>query len=412
MTPNKHDDLGSDLGQAMRDQVEGLGGAGLTLDDVKGTASRIRRRQAWTAGAAIAAVLAIAVPTALTTTGGLGDPDRNQTPATTTPSQTTTPKQVGAPGQPLDTRDLPLGAEPHVTWLEGTTLHPAGSDPVPLERQYTQVSPYDDGWLALWNDEGTPSAELLDADGEPKGEPFGSAYTMAVSEDRERVLYVEDGALRMHDNSSGETETLRAGLGPETEVVGVSDGPRYIAHYNVSVDGNQQARWFADGQDHVARPNAQFYGYNAVSGDGWVTATTSVSDTGSCSELLADDATVARTCDFTLRAVGPDRKHVLAGPAYADGYADGELAVLATDGIGQGHPQLHFLQTGQWDAAIMDSVWEGSSHVLVVTATPIEGTSDRMFGVVRVGLDGAVENAVEPVRAPEFGNPFALMTFS
>jgi hypothetical protein len=46
----------------------------------------------------------------------------------------------------------------------------------------------------------------------------------------------------------------------------------------------------------------------------------------------------------------------------------------------------------------------------VLTATPIPGTSDKTWSLVRLGLDGSVEDAVPPVRdeeLPQFG-PFAF----
>ena len=58
----------------------------------------------------------------------------------------------------------------------------------------------------------------------------------------------------------------------------------------------------------------------------------------------------------------------------------------------------------------MASRWEDDEHVLVITATPVPGSADRMFGIVRIGLDGSVENTVEPVRAEDVDNPFGFAT--
>jgi hypothetical protein len=349
-------------------------------------------------------VLAIAVPTALSA-GGVFDAGRHPGPASNSTTPTPEPERVGALGAPLDTRDLPLGEAPQVDWIGGTTLHRADGNEVAVPGRYVDLAPFDDGWLALGvGDEGGPYGQQLDGDGDPVGQVFPSAYSLAVSDDGEQVLYVRDGSLLVHDNGTGEDQTVRA-AGESTEPIGFSGD---VAYYNAGGEEGTQTGYVFDGDaERRARPGTFFF--RDVTDDGWTIGVTEVTDFGTCSVTVSPQGEDGgQTCDFGLDQFSPDGGHVLAGPAYRDGYADGELAVVGVD-PGTTQPLLHFLQSGERDAAFMDYTWEDDEHVLVITATPIQGTADRMFQVVRVGLDGTVENAMEPVRAAEFGNPFVLL---
>jgi hypothetical protein len=407
MNPQNHDDLTNELGRAMHHRADGISGSPITLGDVKGTATRIRRRRAITASVAVAAAAAIIVPTAMMSSNLLPDGSGDDNPPATASQSPTTVKL----GEPLDVSNLELGSAPRVAWIEGgRVLHTADGGTVQLDRAYTDVVRYDDGYLATYTDnEGVATGVLLDAIGNRVGDSFATAYSLAMASDGEQVLYVRDGKLLVHDNGTGETETVRTDAGVETEPIAVTSD---AAYYNVQLaDYSSDARWWRDGEEHDPRP-AGLFAYSSVTDDGWVVATDELTDAGNCSVVLEPSGDeVGRTCDFTLDAFSPDASHILGGPAYRSGYGDGELAVTNRDGVGtEAAVVLGYLQTGQSDATFMDARWEGDSHILAVMTTPIPGSGDKTWQLVRIGLDGSVENAADPVRGeelPQFA-PFAF----
>jgi len=117
-----------------------------------------------------------------------------------------------------------------------------------------------------------------------------------------------------------------------------------------------------------------------------------------------------RTCELSLKAFSPDGSHILAGAAYEDGYASRQLSVTSRDGAGsETAVVLEYLQHGEQDASFMYAVWEDDSHLLAVMTTPIPGTADKTWSLVRLGLDGSAENAAAPERGDEFGFPFRVI---
>jgi hypothetical protein len=395
MTPHNHDDLTNQLGRALQDQADGIGHSPITLGDVKGTATKIRRRRAMAASAAVAAGVAILVPTVLTNTQLLRADDNPADPA---PNPTPTRVTLG---EPLDVSDLELGAAPKVDWIEGgRTLHTAEGDTVELDRAYSGVVRYDDGWLARYSDNGDQVGVLLDASGKPTGAEFSTGFGQAVSSDGDQLLYVADGDLVMHDNNTRETRTVRADAGLETRPIAVTED---TAYYNVQLaDYSSDARWWRDGQETDPKPDG-LYAYNDVTDDGWAVATDEVTDFGSCSVVTAPEGgQTGRTCKLALEQFSPDGSHIRADAAYQDGYASTQLTVTTRDGVGrEAAVVLEYLQSGERDAGFMSATWEDDSHLLVLTTTPIPGTSDKIWQLVRLGLDGSAENAVEPVRGEE-----------
>ena len=393
----------NDLNRALEHQVEHLDTAPLTLGDVQTRAKRIQRRRRIGACVAAAAAVAIIAPIGLI----LGNSQPDSSGPIKRPS--TTPSAIAWP-QRLQTDDPPLGDAPKIDWLEGTTLHTADGGTVTLDAAYFQFVPYDDGWLALGStDSGDYSATVLDSEGTPVGEPFATGEGFAISDDGSRVLYVDNGDLVVHVNG-GDTEVLLEGVGNTTEPIGFSGDS---ALYNIQRgNGESDGRWIeAGGPEHDPKPVGTYI-YTDSTSDGWSAALTKVTDDGSCSQTTAPHGnSVGETCDFSLDSFSPDGANVLAGPAYRSGYGDGELAVVPRDHLnGNPPPLVHYVQSLETDATFMDARWEDDEHVLAVTSTPVPGSADRMFGIVRIGLDGSVENTVEPVRAEDVDNPFGFAT--
>ena len=342
-----------------------------------------------------------------------GDSDTAGSPApaasdTQTDSASETPTESPTPalGAPLDTGDLPLGDAPAIAWLEGRTLHAPGGD-VQLPADFFQVVRYDDGWLGLGSaDDDGYVAVRMSADGKvidqvPTGEQ------LATSADGDQVLWIDGNALTIHDNTTGADIAVTRDSGG-LQPVAVENG---VAYFNVRVDGTWQkdGRWSKDGKVHDPVPGDP-QPYTGASVDGLTTQLSSVDDFGSCSELRSPHGnSLGETCDFTLDGFSPDGAHLVAGPAYRDGFGDGEIAVLpAVDGIESDAAILHFQREGDADPFFLDRAWEDEEHFLVVTFTPNPGSAEGPWQIVRIGIDGSVEDAVEPVVAEDLESPFSL----
>lgn len=402
MTPN-HDDMTDHLGRALHERADGVG-APLTLSDVKGRATRIRRRRAIAATAAAAAAVAIIVPTAIAGSDMFDTSDSGQVATNPTPNPTETGGDAQSWPQSLDTSDLELGEPPQVTWFDGSTMHTPDGD-VDLPKDYAAAVRYDDGWLALDYSEGV--VVRLDASGAELGST-PSQSPIATSDDGSYVLYVGDGSLILHDNRSGQDTVI--GEGHETtEPVDVVDG---IAYYNVDEEpgGFPQDGRVWDGGETDPTPGAS-QPWLDVSADRSTVAHSSIDDFGSCSVLRsAAGEALGETCDFTLDTFSPNGDFLLAGPRYRDGFGDGEIAVLPSTGDGVDHAEVvfHYLRSGDTDPTFLDSVWEDDEHVLAITFTSDGKSAMGTWQILRIGLDGTVENAVQPIEADMEAYPFSL----
>lgn len=404
MTPNNHDDLSSDLGRALHDRADGLVGAPITLSDVKGRASRIRRRRAVAASAAAAAAIAIIVPTAIAGSD-MFDTSTDRPPASGGPNPTETTGDAQSWPQRLDPTGLELGVAPQVTWREGTTLHTPDGD-LELPATYSQAVRYDDGWLAL--DYANGEVVRLDASGQEL-DTNRSQGPIATSSDGDAVLYVGDGSLILHDNTTGE-DTVIGGGHRTTVPVAVVSG---TAYYNVdSGTFPHDGRWW-DGEEHDPSPEA-LQPWNDVSGDGVSVSYSSIDDSGTCSILrgpVPNAEVQGESCAFTLEKFSPDGQHLILAPAYREGFADGEIGVIPADGseVEDGDVTFHFQRRGDADPFFVSSAWEDDDHILVVTFTPDPGSAQGTWQILRIGLDGSAENAVEPVEANDQNAPFSLL---
>ena len=80
-------DLDDQLNRTLREHADGVHGAPLAFDDVRGRATSIRRRRRLASGLGVAAAIAVIVPTAMFATNGN---DSSPQPATALPTVTDT----------------------------------------------------------------------------------------------------------------------------------------------------------------------------------------------------------------------------------------------------------------------------------------------------------------------------------
>lgn len=421
-------------------RVRDLHESPLELADIKGRATSIRRRRrAAVVGAVAAATVAVIVPTAAYV--GLPATDDGRPDPAQTPSVTETTDAAPQLGPELDASDLPVGDAPKVAWIEGTTLHtPDGDVPLP-DGSLGNLAPMDDGWIGV--DYGTEPYTLVRVDASGATTELGWTWDTgtATSLDQRWTLYAVDGVLRLHDNATGEDQIIRGDTGMEVQPVGVAEvldpevdtEPQVTAFYNLMTDeGPRFANWKSGNEwtffDHVAAADPDdpevpyFLSYTAVGPTGATGRMTELTDSGSCSDLIsaAHEQPLAGTCDYQLAAFSPAGNHVIGVPAYRDGRADGVLAILSTepsDEIGGPNdpirfpfrePLVHYeIDQDGPTPEFWSTVWEDTQHVLAVTFTPGNG-AEGTWQILRIGLDGTVENAVDPVEGDDMAVPFAL----
>ena len=121
-------DLDDQLNRTLREHADGVHGAPLAFDDVRGRATSIRRRRRLASGLGVAAAIAVIVPTAMFATNGN---DSSPQPATALPTvtDTNTPSPtssstpvMGSDPHALDVTGLPTGAPPAVRLVTGGAL--------------------------------------------------------------------------------------------------------------------------------------------------------------------------------------------------------------------------------------------------------------------------------------------------
>lgn len=407
-------------------RVRNLHEAPLTLDDVKGKAGSIRRRRRTAVATGVLATAAVIVPAAVF----VGLPTSDNSGPDPAPSPSITPTTDAEPqlGPELDASDLPVGEAPKVAWIEGTTLHtPDGDVPLP-DGSFGNLAPLDDGWIGV--DYSSDPYTLMTVDASGSTTELGWTYQTgtAASVDQRWTLYVADGALHLHDNDTSEDQIIRPATEREVQPVGVAEvldpevdtEPQVVAFYNLMTDdGPRFASWrngeewtYFDAEASAPTPESQptFLAYTAVGPTGVTGRMTELTDSGTCSDLVsaAHDLPLGSTCDYDLTAFSPTGNHVIGAPAYRDGRADGVLAILSTEEGGFNEPLLHYeIDQDGPTPEFWSATWEDSQHVIAVTFREGEGGIGT-WRLLRIGLDGTVENAAEPVEGDDMAVPFAL----
>jgi hypothetical protein len=381
-----------DLTRSLQQQADRIGGHPIDFESVRGRARSIQRRRRVAAGAGVLAAVAVLAPIAVTGSGLLGSDD-SAPPATEVPSPTPV-GQVQAIGA-----DAPRGEDPAVPWMDGTVLHQPDGATTDLGTAYHEVTPYDGGWAVVDLAEGTTS--FLDGDG--KARQTFAGHSLAVSEDGKSLASVlsatpEDQDIGLYPVS---------GLGPNgylSSVVSASSvdlagftGAQEVAFTRTGAQ-RQSGAWLTD-WEHQRRLPGLINVQAASQVGGLVSGMTSIDELepGSCSAVVVAATGQQRweTCDYTLEAFSPDGRYVIGTDDYHDGLGGSTVSILdATDGT------VLVEYTTRDIGFTGSSVWENSSTVLVTTY------QDGLWYALRLGLDGTVTQALDPVRAGDVDNPW------
>lgn len=363
----------------------------LTVTDVRTRARRIQRRRTAAAGAAVAAVLAIAVPVGLSM---VGPTQRSEVPPATQPPA----PQVTSGTIAVDPRSAERIDETPVALMDvdgPTLITPDGT--VDLPRGYDAITPYGDGWIAVARNDapGVPEETIeiltpgLDVDNQPV-----ATGGLVVSPDGSRVAWSEyDGArwrVKVGDTASGsasdhqvfppspeDQEVAPIGFVAEAEVATTQDKGQGLL-----------STFVGPGETPGALPGP-VEGRSASPVAGVVAGLKGSQGGRACSAVVqgaADTgATLWETCDHTLGPISPGGTYVVGFDPEADGNGSPTVTVLdaATGAEVVTFRAVLPLRTvgGFWTQL----AWEDEQALVV-----------RMFSgddyfMMRLGLDGTVQ---------------------
>lgn len=362
-----------------------------SLDAVRHRARGIRRRRIAVSAAGVAAALAVIAPLGLSATGVLdGDADRSSDIAVASPGPSPVPPPVTEPVA-VTTGAAP-GDAPEIGWLEADgTVHLPGGTIVQAERDYRalgvvagRVLAYrfdPDTGLGTVDEVGT-DGRVLASHGALTSPITDDAGTVGAWVDRAgRIVWAGAGGQRTYD-TPGNAKLLSvdadgAWFTPEAEERAVS---------RIAPDGS------------ITRPLDVLRVNDSLGDRVTATLTYDAMEPGSCGGVLRGTRVVWQTCDHTVDRFSPDGSWVLATDAYLDGMGQGSLAILDA---GTGEEQVQYEVE---DGLFFAWRWEDATHALAVVHTP----DDQAWQVVRLGLDGSVEQAVAPRRGTDLEPPFWL----
>ncbi|NPD05341.1 hypothetical protein HN031_11670 [Nocardioides sp. zg-1308] len=373
-------------------RVDTLQRAPLTVTDVRTRARRIQRGRRAVAGAAVAAVLAVAVPLGLAATGPT---QRSDVPPATDP-----PAPAVAGTVRIDPRSAPVGGASAVPLInvDDPSLVVDG-EKTPLPRDYHQLTPYLDGWAGLTvSDEPAgwiQTLQVLDADFGVLDEAT-SASVLAVSSDASRLAWAEyDGGRwvlvdRAADGARDERRTPLP-LGPEqadVRPVGFLPGEAMVVSRTDPATGDESA--LVVSPDGATTPVPGFiHPGSADPVGGLVSGQTSFSGDGSCWQVrdaVTEGAPVVwRTCDYSVLAFSPDGRHVLGFTDYLTPDGSPTLAILDA---ASGERVVDFELAGARTGVVginPEVAWEDDDTLVAAVVT-----GGRQYAV-RLGLDGTVE---------------------
>jgi hypothetical protein len=383
------------------DEFDRLGGSALELGQVLDRAGEIRRGRRMRATMVMAAaVLAIAVPTALLVTGN----DHVHKPVTPA-------KEVKVDRSPITLDGLKQGEAPRVGYVEGSSWHANGStvELTPTGSVRAAV-PLGDAYLVETHlGDGNLRATVVPTPPEFVGQEttWPVAGGLALSSGGNVAAFVQpDGTpvvVQDGGRTSYELPKIPRGTGFEAAaVVGEEcrpNAPDSGCAVWVSSSGEQPQTWVVTAEGAV--PSDLSIRTVVLTDEAeLVTGITEVEDDlTTCSEVLRLEggAPLWRVCGHHPVAFSPDGTELL-------GFADG-------DGLGTTGLAVYDSATGDAllelgtarDAFVPQAIWEDESHLL---ATVFE---KGRWAILRIGLDGNREYAVPPVKdTGDLVSPFVL----
>jgi hypothetical protein len=382
------------------DEFDRRGGSPLDISQVLDRAGEIKRGRRMRATMVMAAaVLAVAVPTALIATKG--NTDKPVPPA----------HHVKVNTSPLSIDGLKQGEAPRVGYVTNGTFKTPSEGVVDLGAgagQVNEVAPVAGGYVVSFaNGGGDVLAHFVDQSGKVGAQEWMVSGEIAVSADGNQAAFVQpDGTPVVVYDAGASVELPKIPRGSGFGAV-AAFGPDCGAHLDfescgawVSARGAKPETWESWSSGTVRRIAPGLRWVTAVADGRLVAGVTEVHDdlsTCSAVQTFATHKTRWTTCGHQLGPFSPDGRRVLAQPD-GDGLGPTGLLVYEADS-GEEVFDLPVADQGY----VRQMVWEDDTHVLATIYARAQ------WAVVRIGLDGSREYAVAPVAATDdVESPFVL----
>ena len=393
-----HSDEKDQLTRELHDRSRHIDGHPIGLESVKQSARRIARRRRIASGAVAAAVLAVAVPSALALTNGS---NRGTDPAGPNPTPTATQSATPRPDGPvlLTTRDLPRGEDPQINYLRsggwgGELVTPSGWRQLPVSLQ--GITSYGEGWIGLGYNNPGAQMYLLDADLQII-DRFPSGNSFAISQDAKRiasqVAYVkieDDGSQTLVNAPTSGADALTWSFPgrPAITPVGFVDADTVL----FQSDGAKPTIGLARGGGKVTGLDGFIKVTGANMANGLVAGQTrSNPDASGCFGVMDPASSTTEmlwdTCDYSLSTFSPNGQFVLASTPYLDGLGNSSASILDAQ---TGELVVTYQQRGNLQIVLTRTVWESSDTVLAIA---VDGNT---YTMVRMNTSGDLEAATDP----------------
>ena len=405
---NPQDNLTDQLTRELHQRGATVEGQPIGLGDVKRQAGRIRRRRSVAAGAAVAAVVAIAIPSFMAAGNLFPDAsDKGQVPATNSPNPTQD-VTIEPGGTVVLKGDAPQGADPTMEYVDGDTLVTSSGNRIPLDAQYHYVARVGDELLAVrMGDPGT-FVDVLDAEGDVVDTSETMAEAVSSADHTVGAWITPSGAIMTR--FQGRTVQLNE-AGPDggqaVEILGSGSCMEVEGGCQVFFNrfGEGQPPEAADSHGIVDAVPGGFTVVRAVSPKGLVAGQVSKPnpDPGApaCSAVhdLRADKQLWKTCDYVFEYAGsgfsPDESTIVGYHQDADGAGPRSMVVLdARTGEVRMRFEVEGADSRRPAGSIVDTAWEDDAHLIVKT----EGSNADgipSYNLWRVGLDGSVERVLD-----------------
>ncbi len=407
-----NDELTTRLTRQLHDQVDGLQGAPLTLDSVRGKARSIRRtRRAVAGGAAVAAVLAVVVPLGLSLDSR---PDSGRPPVTNTPTEAVdpTPRADGTFPLTLDVAEGDVPASGYLVRDDRSFVSPDGVRQLP--GRFLQLRRYPGGWIGLREEPaagGDPQVVTMDANFQELSAVPANGGLVSNS-DGSRMAWVEkignEGDWTVVNASLDGGGQLRTPTSPDTAAVGFLADDTVATAYTLdsgevsfseaSTAGEFDSR-VLNGSDTLSR-------YQAVRGTstaaGLVAGQTEFNGDSTCSQVrdTAAEQVVFETCDYLLGEFSPDGRWLIGYASYSD-YGSPLLAILdAATGL----PVVEFSSDRSPDrsATVQSAVWDDDDTLVAL----VEESGEQ--AVLRAESNGALSRVSDVRQTRDLSLEFFL----